>query len=179
MDAAKKQKGHGDTSLDTAVSLKKGDFTTPRWSIFSKGKRRLEMQYFKTAASRSKAEQNGLVVYASAAIIKRNEPIIRIPLSATGYRLCVYASGSLITVVFNFVTLISVICLHLGQNKGNLFNSVSALICTLVLLPQTGQRIKSVFCIICWYSFFFQRQSIVKGSTPGVWFLHELQIKTI
>ena len=29
MDVAKKQKGHGDTSSDTAVSLKKGDFTTP------------------------------------------------------------------------------------------------------------------------------------------------------
>ena len=30
MGVAKKQKGHGDTSSDTAVSLKKGDFTTPR-----------------------------------------------------------------------------------------------------------------------------------------------------
>ena len=29
MGVAKKQKGHGDTSSDTAVSLKKGDFTTP------------------------------------------------------------------------------------------------------------------------------------------------------
>ena len=29
MDAMKKQNGHGDTSSDTAVSLKKGDFTTP------------------------------------------------------------------------------------------------------------------------------------------------------
>ena len=52
------------------------------------------MQYFKTAVLRRKAEQNGLVVYASAAIIKRKEPIIRIPLLATGYRLCVLASGS-------------------------------------------------------------------------------------
>jgi len=45
MGVAKKQKGHGDTSSDTAVSLKKGDFTTPRpphrKSNFSKGKRRL------------------------------------------------------------------------------------------------------------------------------------------
>ena len=47
------------------------------------------MQYFKTAVLRRKAEQNGLVVYASAAIIKRKEPTIRIPLLATGYRLCV------------------------------------------------------------------------------------------
>jgi ethanolamine utilization cobalamin adenosyltransferase len=29
MDTAKKRKGHGDTSSDTAVSLKKGDFITP------------------------------------------------------------------------------------------------------------------------------------------------------
>jgi len=29
MGVAKKQKGHGDTSSDTAVSLKKGDFNTP------------------------------------------------------------------------------------------------------------------------------------------------------
>ena len=55
---------------DTAIPpryrrvLKKGRlYHTPRKSNFSKGKRRLEMQYFKTAASRRKAEQNGLVVY--------------------------------------------------------------------------------------------------------------------
>ena len=47
----------------------------------------------------ARPNKNGLVVYASAAIIKRKEPIIRIPLLATGYRLCVYASGSLITVI--------------------------------------------------------------------------------
>ena len=29
MNALKKQNGHGNTSSDTAVSLKKGDFTTP------------------------------------------------------------------------------------------------------------------------------------------------------
>ena len=34
MDVVKKQKGHGDTSLDTAVSLKKGDFTTPSVNPF-------------------------------------------------------------------------------------------------------------------------------------------------
>ena len=93
MDVVKKQKGHGDTSLDTAVSLKKGDFTTPpRKSIFSKGKRRLEMQYFKTAVLRRKADLNGLVVYASAAIIKRKEPINRVPLGygLSALRLCVW-----------------------------------------------------------------------------------------
>ena len=50
------------------------------------------MQYFKTAASRPKAEQNGLVVYASAAIIKRKEPINRVPVGygLSALRLCVW-----------------------------------------------------------------------------------------
>jgi hypothetical protein len=34
MGAVKKQKGHGDTSSDTAVSLKKGDFITPSVNPF-------------------------------------------------------------------------------------------------------------------------------------------------
>jgi len=34
MDTAKRQKGHGDTSSDTAVSLKKGDFNTPSVNPF-------------------------------------------------------------------------------------------------------------------------------------------------
>ena len=50
------------------------------------------MQYFKTAVLRRKAEQNGLVVYASAAIIKRKEPIIRMPAGygLSALRLCVW-----------------------------------------------------------------------------------------
>ena len=50
------------------------------------------MQYFKTAVLRPKAEQNGLVVYASAAIIKRKEPINRVPVGygLSALRLCVW-----------------------------------------------------------------------------------------
>ena len=50
------------------------------------------MQYFKTAVLRLKAEQNGLVVYASAAIIKRKEPINRGPVGygLSALRLCVW-----------------------------------------------------------------------------------------
>ena len=50
------------------------------------------MQYFKTAVLRTKAEQNGLVVYASAAIIKRKEPINRVPVGygLSALRLCVW-----------------------------------------------------------------------------------------
>ena len=50
------------------------------------------MQYFKTAVLRRKADYNGLVVYASAAIIKRKEPIIRAPIGdgLSALRLCVW-----------------------------------------------------------------------------------------
>ena len=52
--------------------LKKGRlYHTPRKSNFSKGKRRLEMQYFKTAILRRKAEFNGLVVSASTVATKK------------------------------------------------------------------------------------------------------------
>ena len=73
--------------------LKKGRlYHTLRKSFFPKGKRRLEIQYFKTAVLRTKAEQNGLVVYASAAIIKRKEPINRGPVGygLSALRLCVW-----------------------------------------------------------------------------------------
>ena len=85
--------------MDTAIPPrtppypKKGRlYHTPRKSIFSKGKRRLEMQYFKTAVLRRKADFNGLVVYASAAIIKRKEPINRVPVGygLSALRLCVW-----------------------------------------------------------------------------------------
>lgn len=54
------------------------------------------MQYFKTAVLRRKAEQNGLVVYASAAIIKRKEPINRVPVGygLSALRLCVWLSNN-------------------------------------------------------------------------------------
>ena len=50
------------------------------------------MQYFKTAVLRHKANLNGLVVYASAAIIKRKEPINRVPVGygLSALRLCVW-----------------------------------------------------------------------------------------
>ncbi len=38
-------------------------------------------------------------------------------------------------------------CLHLGQNSGKFFNSVSALIFTRVLCLQSGHKIHSVFII--------------------------------
>ena len=56
------------------------------------------------------------------------------------YRLCVCASGSLITEILNFITLIKTSCLHLGQNNGKFRSSVSDRILMRVLLPQTGHN---------------------------------------
>ena len=78
MDVVKKQKGHGDTSLDTAVSLKKGDFTTPPVDpFFQKENGGLKCNISKPPFCAARPNKNGLVVFASAAIIKRIEPINR------------------------------------------------------------------------------------------------------
>ena len=63
---------------------------------------------------------------------------------AAGYRLCVYASGSLITDVCSSLTLISVSCLHLGQNKGKFSSTVSGRIFVRVLLLHTGHITHSI-----------------------------------
>lgn len=47
------------------------------------------------------------------------------------------------TDILNFLTLIIVSCLHLGQNSGKFSSIVSTPILTLVLLPQTGHNIQS------------------------------------
>ena len=93
MDTAKRQKGHGDTSSDTAVSLKKGDFTTPPVNpIFQKENGGLKCNISKPPFCAARPNENGLVVYASAAIIKRKEPINRVPLGygLSALRLCVW-----------------------------------------------------------------------------------------
>lgn len=59
------------------------------------------------------------------------------------HRLCVYATGSLTTVIFNLLTLIRLSLLHLGQKSGKLRNSVSLLILVRVLHPQVGHNIHS------------------------------------
>src|SRR5699024_7157204 len=52
-------------------------------------------------------------------------------------RLCVWLFDNCGIQMF---TLIKVSCLHLGQNSGKYFSSVSPRIFSLVLFPQTGQR---------------------------------------
>ena len=63
--------------------------------------------------------------------------------SSACYRLCVYASGSLTTVIFSLLTLIRLSLLHLGQKRGKLRNSVSLLTLVRVLHPQVGHNIHS------------------------------------
>ena len=93
MNAMKKQNGHGDTSLDTAVSLKKGDFTTPPVDpFFQKENGGLKCNISKPPFCAARPNKHGLVVYASAAIIKRKEPINRVPVGygLSALRLCVW-----------------------------------------------------------------------------------------
>lgn len=72
----------------------------------------------------------------------KKEPITAI-IGIACYWLCVCASGSLTTDIFNFRILISVSCLHFGQNKGKFSSIVSCLIFSRVLLLQTGHNTHS------------------------------------
>ena len=63
--------------------------------------------------------------------------------SSACYRLCVYASGSLIMVILNWFTLIKLSALHFGQNSGKLRSSVSLFTLILVLHLHTGHNIHS------------------------------------
>lgn len=60
------------------------------------------------------------------------------------YRLCIFASGSLITDMFSCLILTKFSCLHLGQNNGKFSNIVSLRILIRVLLLQVGHKIHSV-----------------------------------
>ena len=59
-----------------------------------------------------------------------------------GYWLCVYASGSVITVILSLSALIRVSLLHLGQNSGKFISTVSLRSIVRVLPLQMGQDIK-------------------------------------
>ena len=61
--------------------------------------------------------------------------------SSACYRLCVYASGSLIMAILNWFTFIRLSALHFGQNSGKLRSSVSLFTLILVLLLHTGHNI--------------------------------------
>ncbi len=60
--------------------------------------------------------------------------------SSACYRLCVCASGSLITDIIIRCRLIRFSFLHFGQNNGKFSSNVSFRIFTRVLLPQVGHK---------------------------------------
>ena len=148
MSTVKSQNEHGDTSRIPPCPQKRATLTRPPYSNFQNGKRRLKWTISTAATSQAQDRCSATVLCWERLFCrsKSKEPITRRFFSCC-YRLCVYASGSLITVILNFVTFISDTCLHFGQNRGNFFNSVLYLICTLVLFPQTGQRINCTSCM--------------------------------
>ena len=94
-------------------------------------------------------------------------------LLATGYRLCVCASGSLITVILNCFTWIKVSCLHFGQNSGKFLSSVSFRIFNLVLFPQTGHNIQFSLSI------FYYSPLILLLTIRGSELLQLLRLRTL
>ena len=92
MDAAKKKNGHGDTSSDTAVSLKKGDFNTPPLIHFFKRKTAAWNTIFQNRRSAPQGRLQRSCFDTSAVAIKRKEPINRVPVGygLSALRLCVW-----------------------------------------------------------------------------------------
>ena len=81
-----------------------------------------------------------------------------------GYRLCVCASGSVITDILNCFTLTKFSFLHFGQNNGNFISSVSYRILIRVLFPQTGQYSHSSIMYLSPPMFFFFLFGIIASS---------------
>ena len=93
MDTAKRQKGHGDTSSDTAVSLKKGDFITPPANpIFQKENGGSEIVISKPPFCAARPNSTVLLCLPTQLLPKRKEPINRLPIGygLSALRLCVW-----------------------------------------------------------------------------------------
>ena len=83
------------------------------------------------------------------------------------YRLCVYASGSLITDVFNFFTLISVSCLHFGQNRGKFSSIVSSRIFIRVSLWHIWHSTQFSFSNASLHSFIQLSNNLISLLRPS------------
>ena len=92
MDAVKKKNGHSDTSSDTAVSLKKGDFNTPPVIHFFKRKTAAWNTRFQNRRSAPQGRLQRSCFDTSTDAIKRKEPINRVPVGygLSALRLCVW-----------------------------------------------------------------------------------------
>ena len=91
-------------------------------------------------------------------IFKTKKEPITMSYILIGYRLCVLASGSLITDIFSCCTLISVSCLHFGQYNGKFLSSVSTRILILVLLPHIGHKTHFILFIYHLYIYLLSFQ---------------------
>lgn len=128
--------------------------------------------------------------FSQSSYRKRKEPTT-MSIILIGYRLCVFASGSLITDILNCLILIISSCLHFGQNNGKFISSVSLRIFNLVSFPHIGHNIHCSSCTsppqikpmglkefshnwvavtipifvqpICFYSFIFRLKIIIDG----------------
>ena len=93
LGVAKKQKGHSDTSSDTAVSLKKGGFTTPSVNpIFQKENGGLKCNISKPPFCAARPNSKVLLCLPAQLLPKRKEPINRLPIGygLSALRLCVW-----------------------------------------------------------------------------------------
>ena len=92
MNAMKKQNGHGDTSSDTAVSLKKATLPHPPLIQFFKRKTAAWNAIFQNRRSAPQGRLQRSCFDTSAVAIKRKEPINRVPVGygLSALRLCVW-----------------------------------------------------------------------------------------
>lgn len=75
------------------------------------------------------------------------------------YGFCVFAFGSFITSILNYLAFANVLCLHLGQKNGKFLMTVSVRSLSRVLLPHIGYFIhfellsvfKVVFSVLSFY----------------------------
>ena len=151
------------TSCIAAVLRKKGAFNTPSTFRFFKRKTAALISKPPLNEHCSKCRQcNGLYSlqnisnHIAHTVITKKEPIIVNYL--TNYRLCVYASGSLITDIFSCCTAMTVSCLHFGQNKGKFSSTVSSRIFMRVLFLHIGQYIQCSFSIWLSPTLFYECQ---------------------
>ena len=114
-----------------------------------------------------------VLLCVSAQMLSKEKSRYSVCLLATGYRLCVCASGSLITVILNCFTWIKVSCLHFGQNSGKFLSSVSFRIFNLVLFPQTGHNIQFSLSI------FYYSPLILLLTIRGSELLQLLRLRTL
>jgi len=89
---------------------------------------------------RRKFTQTAVLFFPLGYKIFKNKEPIAYEKNFIGYRLCVLASGSVITDTFSCFALINISRLHFGQYNGKFWSIVSSRITVRVLLLHTGHN---------------------------------------